>query len=63
MLQVMCFHNEAWTVLLRSVYSILDRSNPRLLREVILVDDFSTHGAVILLLLFVSSESKISFLA
>ncbi|ELU01679.1 hypothetical protein CAPTEDRAFT_140956 [Capitella teleta] len=38
---IVIFHNEAWSVLLRTVYSILERSPPRFLEEVILVDDYS----------------------
>jgi len=41
---VVPFHNEHWSTLLRTAVSVLNRSPPELLHEVILADDASTKG-------------------
>ncbi|XP_052046070.1 polypeptide N-acetylgalactosaminyltransferase 15 [Apodemus sylvaticus] len=38
---ILCFHDEAWPTLLRTVHSILDTAPRALLQEIILVDDLS----------------------
>ncbi|XP_076461659.1 polypeptide N-acetylgalactosaminyltransferase 5-like [Babylonia areolata] len=38
---VVVFHNEAWSILLRTVHSVLGASPPALLTELVLVDDAS----------------------
>ncbi|XP_006770239.1 PREDICTED: polypeptide N-acetylgalactosaminyltransferase 15 isoform X1 [Myotis davidii] len=41
---ILCFHDEAWSILLRTVHSILDTAPRAFLKEVILVDDLSQQG-------------------
>lgn len=38
---IIVFHNEGWSVLLRTVHSVFNRTPPQFLQEILLVDDYS----------------------
>lgn len=42
---IIIFHNEAWSMVLRTMHSVLDRSPDDLLEEIIFVDDCSDRGS------------------
>ncbi|NXE95293.1 GLT15 acetylgalactosaminyltransferase, partial [Menura novaehollandiae] len=41
---IICFHDEAWSTLLRTVHSIMDTAPKTFLKDIILVDDLSQQG-------------------
>nr|XP_009674699.1 PREDICTED: polypeptide N-acetylgalactosaminyltransferase 15 isoform X1 [Struthio camelus australis] len=41
---IICFHDEAWSTLLRTVHSIMDTAPKACLKDIILVDDLSQQG-------------------
>ncbi|NXN90934.1 GLT15 acetylgalactosaminyltransferase, partial [Rhinopomastus cyanomelas] len=41
---IICFHDEAWSTLLRTVHSVLDTAPRPFLKDIILVDDLSQQG-------------------
>lgn len=38
---IICFYNEHFHTLIRTIHSVVDRTPPALLKEIILIDDYS----------------------
>ena len=41
---IIVFHNEGWSTLMRTVHSVIKRTPPRYLAEIVLIDDYSNKG-------------------
>lgn len=50
---IIIFYNEPWSILLRTVRSVLNGSPSRILKEILLVDDHSDEGSPKLVYCFI----------
>ena len=41
---ILVFHNEGFSTLVRTVHSVINTSPPQYLKEIVMVDDFSSKG-------------------
>ena len=58
---ILVFYDEGWSVLLRTVHSVINTSPPELLKEVVLIDDGSGDGTCLIKVFLSDSHTEVFY--